>query len=91
MLHDRGEERDVVANAFDGEGVERVGLRVNCLDARPGVRDELGSNHRIVIEGISPPSKTPESVAHRHPVSLAFLGRAIAHQPPDRIGRAKLR
>ena len=32
MLHDRGEERDVVADALDGEGVERVGLRVDRRD-----------------------------------------------------------
>ena len=32
MLHDRREKRNVVANTFDGEGIKRVGLRVDCLD-----------------------------------------------------------
>ena len=29
--HHRREERDVVANAVDGEGVERIGLRLDRL------------------------------------------------------------
>ena len=33
VLHQRGEERDVVADALDREGVERVGLRVDRLGA----------------------------------------------------------
>ena len=48
MLHDRGKERDVVANTLDGEGIERFGLGVDRRNPRLGVGDELG-DHRIVI------------------------------------------
>ena len=33
MLHDRREERNIVADALDGESIERVGLGVDRLDA----------------------------------------------------------
>src|ERR1700728_2628990 len=36
MLHDRREERNVMADALDGEGIERLGLRRERLEAGPG-------------------------------------------------------
>src|SRR5579863_3817599 len=83
VLHDRREKRNVVADAFDGEGIERIGLRVDRLLARLGVGDELG-NHRIVVEGDFTALEHAGVVAHGHAVMLSFDGRAIAHQPADR-------
>ena len=83
MLHDRREKRNVVADAFDGEGIERIGLRVDRLLARLGVGDELG-DHRIVVEGDFAALEHAGVVAHGHAVMLSFGGRAIAHQPADR-------
>ena len=38
-----------MADALEGEGIERVGLRVDRRLARGRMRDEFG-DHRIVIE-----------------------------------------
>ena len=40
---------DVVADALDGEGVERMRLGGDRLVAAPGMGDQLG-DHRIVVE-----------------------------------------
>jgi hypothetical protein len=48
MLHDGGEKRNVVADAVDIEGVERLRLRLDRRRASPCMGDELGE--------ISPPS-----------------------------------
>jgi len=73
MLHDRGEKRDVVADAFDGEGVERLGLRLDRLDARLGMGDELG-DHRIVIERNLAAFEDAGVVAYRDTVVIGALG-----------------
>ena len=83
VLHDRGEKRNVVADAFDGESIERVGLRVDRLLAGLGVGDKLG-DHRIVIERDLAALEDAGVVAHRHAVVLAFGRRPVAHQPADR-------
>ena len=36
MRHQRRQERNIVANAVDDEGIERVGLRVDRLASRVG-------------------------------------------------------
>ena len=47
VLHQGGQERNVVADALDREGVERARLRVDRLLARRRMRHQLG-DHRIV-------------------------------------------
>ena len=49
MLHQGGKKRDIVADALDGEGVERIGLRRDRLLAGRRMGHQLG-DHRIVIE-----------------------------------------
>ncbi len=83
MLHDRREKRDVVANALDGEGVERVGLSVDRGKPGLGVGDELG-DHRIVIERNLAALGDAGVVAHGDAVAHAFGGRPIANEPADR-------
>jgi len=47
--HQHGQERDVVAEALDGEGVERAAHRLDRLRPLRRMRHELG-DHRIVID-----------------------------------------
>ena len=47
MLHQRREEIDIVADAVDLEGVERLDLAVDRLLAGRALGDQLG-DHRIV-------------------------------------------
>ena len=49
MRHQGGEERNVVADAVDREGIERIGLRGDRRGAGRTVGHQLG-DHRIVIE-----------------------------------------
>jgi hypothetical protein len=83
MLHDRGKKRDVVADAFDGEGVKRVSLRDDGLFTRLRMGDELG-DHRVVVDRDFAAFGNAGVVAHRHARVLALRRRPIPHQPADR-------
>jgi hypothetical protein len=76
MLHDRGEEIDVVARPLDFERVERCDLQVDRLVAgrRPG--DELG-DHRVI--------------EHRHLAALAHavVDADVAFFSPPACGRGR--
>ena len=50
MLHEGGEEGDVVLDPVDDEGIERVGLQVDGGLARRRMRHQLG-DHGIVVHG----------------------------------------
>ena len=50
VLHERGQEGDVVLDPVDDEGIERVGLQVDGGLARRRMRDELG-DHGVVVHG----------------------------------------
>ncbi len=47
VLHQRGEEIDIVADAVDHELVERIDLRVDRFEPRRRPGDQLG-DHRVV-------------------------------------------
>ena len=47
--HQHGEERNVVAEAVDGEGIERRPHRLDRLMRCRRIGDELG-DHRVVID-----------------------------------------
>ena len=83
MLHDSGKKRNVVTDALDGKGVERVGLSVDRLGARFSVRDEF-RDHRIVVDRNLAALEHTGIVTHRHAIPFAFGGRAIADQSPNR-------
>src|SRR5579863_4712513 len=83
VLHDRGEERNVVADTFDGESVERFRLRVDRLLSGLGVSDKLG-DHRIVIERDLAALADTGIVAHRYTIVLTLGRWSVAHQPADR-------
>ena len=72
-----------MTNAFDGEGIKRVGLRLDRRKPRRRVGDELG-DHRIVIERNLAAFGHAGIVAHRDAVMDAFGRRAVAHQAADR-------
>ena len=71
MLHQRRQERNVVADAVDHKRIERVGLRVDRLRARRRMRDEL-RDHRIVEERNLAAFVDAGVVAHRDAARLAF-------------------
>jgi hypothetical protein len=82
MLHDRGKERDVVADAFDREGVERVGLCIDRCKPALGMRNKF-CDHRIVIERDLATLGHTGVVADRNAIANRFGRRAIAHEPAD--------
>src|SRR5262249_60033764 len=55
VLHQRGEERDVVADALDGEGVERGGLRPAGFGAGRRMGHALGGHWIVVDPDLAPP------------------------------------
>ena len=83
VRHQRGEERNVVTDAVNDEGIERVGLRVDCRLARRRVGDQLG-DHRIVVERNLAAFVDAGIVAHRDAIRHALGRRAVARQPPGR-------
>src|SRR5262249_8334322 len=83
VLHQRGEERDVVADALDGEGVERVGLRRDRLGAGWRVGHELG-DHWIVVDRDLAPLLHAGVVAHGDALTPRFGGRPVAREPAGR-------
>ena len=72
-----------MADAFDGESIERIGLGIDRRKPRLGMGDELG-DHRIVIERNLAAFDDAGVVAHGDAVMLAFGRRPIANQPADR-------
>ena len=82
MLHDRGKERDVVADAFDREGIKRVGLRIDCCKPGLRVRNKFG-DHRIVIERDLAALDHAGVVADGDAIADRFGRRTITHQPAD--------
>ena len=82
-LHDRGEKRNVVADAFEAEFVECFRHRLDRRVPRRCMRTELGY-HRIVIDGDFAAFVNAGIVAQRHVSPAALRRRAIAHQPPRR-------
>src|SRR5262249_10326770 len=83
VLHQRREKRDVVAEAFDVEGVERVGLRGDRLFARWRMGYELG-DHGIVVERNFAALVDTGIDAHGYAVRAVLPRRPIAHQAADR-------
>src|SRR5215469_5239121 len=82
MLHDSSKERNVVADAFDGERIERLGLSVDRLRTGLRMRDQLG-DHRIVVERNFTALGHAGIIAYGDTVADFFNRRAIAHQAPD--------
>ena len=78
MLHQRGQERDVVLDAVDDEGVERVGLQVDGGLARGRMRHQLG-DHRIVEHGDLAALEDAGVVADGAAVGEPSCGRPVAH------------
>src|SRR5471032_339887 len=67
MLHQCGEERDIMADAVDDEGVERLRLRLNRGQPIAGMGDKLG-DHRIVMDRDLAALENAGVVAHRHAI-----------------------
>src|SRR6185312_14654494 len=83
VVHDRGQEGDVVVDALDAETVERHGHGVDRGKPRRRVRAEFG-DHRIVEHRNLAAFVHAGVVADRHVAARAFGRRAIADQAPDR-------
>ena len=83
VRHQRREERNVVADALDGEGVERIGLGGDRFLARRRMGHELG-DHRIVIERNLAALVDAGVVAHGDAARARLRRRPVAHQPADR-------
>ncbi len=83
MLHHRRDEGDVVADAVDGEGIERARLRLDRRLARRRVRDELG-DHRVVIDRDLAALEDAGVVANHRLAIRPLARRAIGHEPPGR-------
>ena len=81
VLHQRGQEGDVVANALNCEFIERAGLRLNRGGAVASVRHQL-CDHRVVIDRDFAALIDAGVVANRHAVLMALGWRAILHEPP---------
>ncbi len=90
VLHQRGKEGDVVADAVDDEGVERVGLRLDRADPIAGVGHQLG-DHRIVMHRDFAALVDAGVVAHRDPLDVSLGRRAVFDQPPGRRQEAARR
>ena len=83
MRHQRRQERDVVADALDREGVEGPGLRVDRLQPRRRVGDQLG-DHGIVVDRDLAALVDAGVVAHRYPVGAALLRRPVGDEAAGR-------
>src|SRR5450631_2473452 len=79
MRHQRGQKRNIVADAVDDKGVERVSLRVDCLLARGRVGDQLG-DHRVVVDRNLAALVDAGVVTQRDAVGDALLRRAVARE-----------
>ena len=79
LLHDRGEERNVVADAVDREAVECVRLRIDRGHAVAGMGDELG-DHRVVIDRDLAAFVDAGVVADGDAVVVIFGRRAVSDQ-----------
>ena len=75
VLHQRGQERDVVLDPVDDEGIERVGLQVDGRLARGRMRHQLG-DHGIVVHGDLGALEHAGVVADGAAVRGALLGAA---------------
>ena len=56
MRHQRRKKWNIVADAVDHEGIERIALGGDRRSARRRMRHELGDNRVVVQSEISPPS-----------------------------------
>ena len=83
MVHQRRQERNVVPDAVDIEGIERGRLRLDRGRPRRRMRDEFG-DHRIVMDRDLAAFLHAGVVAHGDAVAAHFRRRAVFHQPPDR-------
>ncbi len=83
MRHQGGEERDVVADTLDREGIERHCLRVDRGLARCRVGHQLG-DHRIVPDRDLAALVDAGIVAHRDAVHFAFRRRPVGGQTSGR-------
>ena len=83
MVHESGDERDVVADAVDREGVEGPRLRVDRLKPRRRVGDEL-CDHRVVVDRDLAALVNAGVVAYRGLALAPLLGRAIGDEAPRR-------
>ena len=84
MRHKCGEERDVVADAFEFETVERLGHGIDGGEPVGRVGAELG-DHRVVEHRDLRALGNAGIVPERHAVDIADLGgRAVAGQAADR-------
>ena len=90
VLHNGGKERNIVADALNGEGVERVRLGLDRSKPRSSVSDELG-DHRVIVERNLASLRDAGVVANGDPVANLLWRRAVAHQPPDRWGKIAIR
>ncbi len=90
MLHQRGEERNVVPDAIDDEGVERIGLRLDRGEPVRRVGHEFG-DHRIVMDRDLSALEDAGVVADRDAMFGPLRRRAISHQTPGRRQEATRR
>src|SRR5208282_2199557 len=79
VLHQRGKEGNVVADAVDDEGVERVRLRLDRGFPVARVGHQLG-DHRVVMDRDFAAFVDAGVVAHRDALDASFGGRAIFDQ-----------
>ena len=90
MLHQRGQKRNVMADAVDDEGVERGRLRIDRAEPVGRVGHELG-DHRIVVDGDFPALEDAGVVAHGDAAPFAFRRRAVFDQAARRRQEAARR
>ena len=83
MRHQCAQERNIVANAFNREGIKRFGLAFNRLDARWPVCDELG-DHRIIIHRDLPAFLDTRIIAHGDGAELPLCRWAIGGEAANR-------
>src|SRR5690606_4961928 len=79
VLHQRGQERNIVLDALDIEGIERLRLKLDGRLARWRVRNELG-DHRVVVHGDLATLGHAGVDAHRHAFGRALDRRAVLHE-----------
>ena len=83
MIHQRRQERNVVTDAVDVEGIKRGRLRLDGGGARWRMGHQLG-DHRIVKDRDLAAFLHAGVVANGDAVAGAFERRTVFHQPPDR-------
>ena len=83
IFHDGGEKGNVVLDAIDVEGVQRLGHLADCGAAGGRMGAELG-DHRIVVDRDLAALEDTRIVAHGDAIGHLLRRRTIFHQPARR-------